>query len=77
MSANQMDARLSTGVLPYWVLGDGRPLLYLHAAGGPQITPFLEDHRVVVPIAPGFEGTSVHPAIRTGPDLADSTANRR
>lgn len=75
MSANQMDARLSTGVLPYWVLGEGRPLLYLHAAGGPQITPFLErisrNHRVVMPIAPGFDGTPVHPATRTVPDLAD------
>ena len=34
--------------------------------------PFVEQiHRVVMPIAPGFEGTPVHPAIRTVPDLAD------
>ena len=42
MPANRMDVTLSTGTLPYFVLGDGRPLLYLHAAGGPQFTPFLE-----------------------------------
>jgi len=78
MSANQMDATLSTGVLPYRVLGDGRPLLYLHAAGGPQVTPFLQQisqkYRVVMPIAPGFESTPAHPAIKTIPDLADLCA---
>src|SRR5262245_5089273 len=52
MPANRMDVTLSTGTVPYFVLGDGRPLLYLHAAGGPQFTPFLEGlaqtHRVFV-----------------------------
>jgi hypothetical protein len=68
MSVNHMSATLSTGPLPYWVIGEGRPLLYLHAAGGPQISPFLEElarsHRVLMPIAPGFEGTPFHPRSR-------------
>lgn len=75
MSTSRMDVALSAGVLPYFVLGEGRPLLYLHAAGGPQITPFLEGlsgtHRVFVPIAPGFENTPANPAVKTVPDLAD------
>jgi pimeloyl-ACP methyl ester carboxylesterase len=74
MSVNHMNATLSTGPLPYWVIGEGRPLLYLHAAGGPQISPFLEElarsHRVLMPIAPGFEGTPFHPAVETVRDLA-------
>jgi pimeloyl-ACP methyl ester carboxylesterase len=74
MSVNRLNAALSTGILPYWVIGEGRPLLYLHAAGGPQISPFLEglarSHRVLMPIAPGFEGTPVNPAVKTVPDLA-------
>ncbi len=78
MPANRMDVTLSTGTVPYFVLGDGRPLLYLHAADGPQFTPFLEGlaqtHRVFVPIAPGFEGTAHHPAIETVPQLAGLAA---
>src|SRR4051794_19962184 len=60
MTVDRMTARLSGGELAYWSFGDGRPLLYLHSAGGPQVTPFLEGlartHRIVMPIAPGFEG---------------------
>ena len=78
MPANRMDVTLSTGTLPYFVLGDGRPLLYLHAAGGPQFTPFLEglaqNHRVFVPIAPGFKGTAQHSGIETVPQLAGLAA---
>jgi pimeloyl-ACP methyl ester carboxylesterase len=75
MSVDRAEIKLSCGVLSYLVIGEGRPLLYLHAAGGPQLTPFLtglaQSHRVFVPIAPGFEGTALNPAIRTVPDLAD------
>ena len=34
MTATRAEAKLRTGTLPYMVLGEGRPLLYLHAAGG-------------------------------------------
>jgi pimeloyl-ACP methyl ester carboxylesterase len=78
MLANRMNVTLSTGTLAYFVLGDGRPLLYLHAAGGPQITPVLEGlaqtHRVFVPIAPGFERTVYHPGIEAVPQLAGLAA---
>ena len=62
----------------YFVLGDGRPLLYLHAAGGPQFTPFLEGlaqtHRVFCTDRSGFEGTAQHPGIETVPQLAGLAA---
>src|SRR5262245_32315403 len=79
MSVDRTEIKLSTGVLSYLVVGEGRPLLYLHAAGGPQITPFLTGlaatHRVFVPIAPGFEGTPAHPSIATVAELADLYAD--
>jgi pimeloyl-ACP methyl ester carboxylesterase len=75
MSATRSEARLSTGPLPYLVLGEGRPLLYLHAAGGPVVSPMLEQlaasHRIYAPIAPGFEGTPVHDKVKGIPGLAD------
>jgi pimeloyl-ACP methyl ester carboxylesterase len=79
MSVDRAEIKLSSGVLSYLVVGQGRPLLYLHAAGGPQLSPFLaglaETHRVFVPIAPGFEGTALNPAISSVPDLADLYAD--
>src|SRR5262245_6712012 len=79
MSADRQDIQLSTGKLSYFVLGEGRPLIYLHAAGGPQITPFLAGlsgaHRIFMPIAPGFESTLGHAAVKTVPDLADLYAD--
>jgi pimeloyl-ACP methyl ester carboxylesterase len=75
MAANRSEAKLSSGTLPYVVLGEGRPLLYLHSAGGPQVTPFIEGlsdkHKIFMPIAPGFEGTLAHDRIKIIPDLAD------
>ena len=68
MSVNHVNATLSTGPLPYWVIGEGRPLLYLHAAGGPQISPFLEElarsHRVLMPIAPASRARRSTPRSR-------------
>jgi pimeloyl-ACP methyl ester carboxylesterase len=67
MSTIRAEVKLSTGTLPYFVLGEGRPLLYLHAAGGAMISSFLErlsaSHRIYAPIAPGFDGTPVHEAV--------------
>ena len=42
MTASHHEVNLSSGPVTYHVLGEGRPLLYLHAAGGPLISPFLE-----------------------------------
>jgi pimeloyl-ACP methyl ester carboxylesterase len=67
MSASRQETKLSSGPLTWHVLGQGRPLLYLHAAGGPLISPFLEalakTHRIYAPTAPGFEGTPAHDAV--------------
>jgi pimeloyl-ACP methyl ester carboxylesterase len=75
MTATRAEAKLKSGTLPYLVLGEGRPLLYLHAAGGPVISPMLEklaaSHRIYAPIAPGFEGTPAHDSVKGIPGLAD------
>jgi pimeloyl-ACP methyl ester carboxylesterase len=75
MSITRTDATLRTGTLPYAVFGQGQPLLYLHAAGGPVISPMLEKlaqrRRIYAPTAPGFEGTPGHEAVEGIPALAD------
>jgi len=74
MDVRRSDIKLASGTLSYAEFGEGRPLLYLHAAGGPQISRFLEGlaktHRIYLPTAPGFEGTPLHDAVKTVPDLA-------
>jgi pimeloyl-ACP methyl ester carboxylesterase len=74
MEVRRTEIKLSSGTLPYAEFGEGRPLLYLHAAGGPQISRFLENlaktHRIYMPTAPGFEGTPGHDTIKNVPDLA-------
>jgi pimeloyl-ACP methyl ester carboxylesterase len=49
--------------------GVGRPLVYLHAAGGVRWTKFLEKlsetHTVHLPTFPGFDGTPTQDAIRS------------
>jgi pimeloyl-ACP methyl ester carboxylesterase len=68
MGTNRTEIKLGTGNLTYFVLGEGRPLLYLHSAGGAIISPFLEwlsaSHRIYTPIAPGFDGTPFHKDVR-------------
>jgi pimeloyl-ACP methyl ester carboxylesterase len=75
MTPTRAEAKLSSGTLPYFTFGEGRPLLYLHAAGGPQVSPFLEGlaktHRIYMPIAPGFEGTPFLDKVKSVPDIAD------
>lgn len=74
MAADRNEVNLSSGPLSYFTVGSGRPLLYLHSAGGPAITPFIEGladkHRVVMPIAPGFDGTPQHDKIASIEALA-------
>jgi pimeloyl-ACP methyl ester carboxylesterase len=75
MTASQKEIKLSSGPVTYTVLGGGRPLLYLHAAGGPQVSPFLaalaKTRRVYAPIAPGFEGTPAHDKVASVRALAN------
>ncbi len=52
-----------TATLPYFTAGEGRALLYLHSGGGAHPSRVLEelgnDRRVIAPVMPGFNGTSL------------------
>ena len=71
---DEHSVRLSSGELTYLRAGSGRPLLYLHPAGGVRRSKVLEGLAqwcaLYVPIFPGFEGTGVHPAVTTRQALA-------
>jgi pimeloyl-ACP methyl ester carboxylesterase len=66
---NEQSIRLSSGELTYLHAGRGRPLLYLHPAGGVRRSKVLEGlaqaFALYVPVFPGFEGTPFHPGIDT------------
>ncbi len=66
---------LSTGELTYLVAGKGRPLLYLHPAGGVRWTRVLEglagSFALHVPVMPGFDGTPPHDSVRSMRGLAN------
>jgi len=70
---------LAKGGLDYFVAGDGEPLLYLHSAGGAQLTALItglaQYRRVYVPILPGFDGTPRLSGAETIQDLADLAAD--
>lgn len=65
---------LSTGEISYYAAGEGRPLVYLHSAGGVRWTRVLDDlaksFKLYVPIVPGFDGTPAHASIKSMKGLA-------
>jgi pimeloyl-ACP methyl ester carboxylesterase len=65
---------LPTGELSYFVAGEGRPIVYLHPAGGVRWTRVLEglakSFAVHVPVMPGFDGTNAHGAVKSMQRLA-------
>ena len=65
---------LSSGELSYFAAGEGRPIVYLHPAGGVRWTPVLEglskSFALHVPVVPGFDGTGVHGAVKSMQGLA-------
>lgn len=75
------EVALSAGKLTYYVAGEGRPLLYLHSAGGLHpagpfavsrpVEALAESFRVYLPVAPGFDGTAPLPGIESIPQIAD------
>jgi pimeloyl-ACP methyl ester carboxylesterase len=75
---NEQSIRLSSGELTYLHAGSGRPLLYLHPAGGVRRSKVLEglaqSFALYVPVFPGFEGTPFHPGIGTRRALAKLVA---
>jgi pimeloyl-ACP methyl ester carboxylesterase len=74
MQPRQLKVSLSSGELTYFVAGEGRPIVYLHPAGGVRWTRVLEglakSFAVHVPVMPGFDGTSVHGAVKSMQGLA-------
>lgn len=69
MSYQIKQAKLSAGPLSYHTAGSGKPVLYLHAAGGVSITKPLETlaqtHEVFAPVVPGFDGTPPMESLET------------
>ena len=59
---------------PRFRSGEGRPLLYLHPAGGVRWTRVLEglatSFALHVPVVPGFDGTGAHGTVTTMRGLA-------
>lgn len=67
MTPEQHRVRLASGDLEYFTVGEGRPLLLLHPAGGIRWTTVHEmlarTHRLYLPVMPGFDGTSTHAGV--------------
>ncbi|HTJ28463.1 MAG TPA: alpha/beta hydrolase [Candidatus Limnocylindria bacterium] len=74
MERSQRTITLASGELPYTVVGEGRPVLYLHPAGGVRWTPVLErlaeSHQLFIPVLPGYDGTLFHDGVDSVPALA-------
>ena len=70
--------RLTSGELSYFAAGSGRPLLYLHPAGGVRRSKVLEglaqSFSLHVPVIPGWEGTEFHPGVSSRIALANLVA---
>jgi pimeloyl-ACP methyl ester carboxylesterase len=71
-------AELSSGPVHYRKGGSGPPILHLHPAAGPRLTPVIEmlakRHTVFVPAAPGFDGTPKPASVSSMAGLADLMA---
>jgi len=65
---------LSSGELSYFATGEGRPVVYLHPAGGVRWTKVLDElaksFKLLVPIMPGFDGTPAHASVKSMKGLA-------
>ena len=74
----EQHVELDSGRLFYLHGGEGRPLLHLHSAGGPRVSPAIEQlakrHSIYMPTAPGYNGTPAHARVASMVDLADLMA---
>jgi pimeloyl-ACP methyl ester carboxylesterase len=78
ISFTEHHVELDSGGVTYLKGGEGRPILHLHPAGGPRVTPVTETlarrHTYYIPTVPGFNGTPEHPTVGSMVDLADLAA---
>ena len=74
----QKTASLSLGNVHYHVGGTGRPVIYLHSAGGVRLSQPLHalarHFTFYVPVFPGFDGTAPLPGTATIADFATLVA---
>jgi pimeloyl-ACP methyl ester carboxylesterase len=74
MQAQARKVSLSSGELTYFTAGEGRPVVYLHPAGGVRWTRVLEElsksFALHIPVVPGFDGTIAHGAVESMRGLA-------
>src|SRR5258708_11489263 len=74
MQPQRRQVSLSSGELTYFMAGEGRPIVYLHPAGGVRWTRVLEglskSFALYVPVMLGFDGTSAHGAVESMQGLA-------
>lgn len=74
MQPQALKVPLSTGELSYYAAGEGRPVVYLHPAGGVRWTKVLDEltksFKLLVPIMPGFDGTPAHASVNSMKRLA-------
>jgi pimeloyl-ACP methyl ester carboxylesterase len=67
MTPQQHRVALASGEIDYFIAGEGRPLLFLHPAGGVRWTHVHEalarTHRLYLPVMPGFDGSPTHPGL--------------
>jgi len=77
-SFEQHHVDLDSGRVFYLKGGEGPPILHLHPAGGPRVTPAMaalaRRHSFYIPTTPGFNGTATHPKVSSMADLADLAA---
>ena len=70
--------QLSSGELTYFHAGQGRPLLYLHPAGGVRRSKVLaglaDSFSLHVPVIPGWEGTAFHEGLTSRHRLSQLVA---
>src|SRR5262245_19088629 len=78
ISLTEHHVELDSGRVTYLKGGEGRPILHLHPAGGPRVTPVTQvlarRHAYYIPTVPGFNGTPEHPTVGSMVDLADLAA---
>ena len=65
---------LSSGELSYYAAGEGRPVVYLHPAGGVRWTKVQDalagSFKLLIPVMPGFDDTPAHASVKSMRALA-------